>query len=504
MRHRLFTFNPLVWRIVETGFSNYADEANPTDLEQRNSHYNAQAMNALYCGLSDDQLYRVWHLESAKEVWDALRIMHTQDSSVVHELKAELLREEMRSFALHKGESPNDMYLRLHALVRKMEHLGCKEVTDSYVVRKMLRAMAPRNPSLVSNICEDPKFEELTPQDVRDTFVIYEIQREYAKVDTGRETSYTAPPPRSSYGELDYPGGSSGETPRYAGAQYLSWQRRMKFHLLSIDPLVWASVETGFSYVDEANLTALEKRYKQCNDQAWCALYRSLDNGQASHVYMKRSAKEIWDDLRGMAEAVREPKLDGLRAEMDWFTLGEHETPQDMYTRLNKFVNDMKGLGCKEMTDSYVVRKMLRVMTPSNSTLVTLIRGKPNFEQLTPRDVLATFLLYDMVQKDSKIVSHYASPSSNKKIKISLKAQRLLAEESSDEEHDQDQDREHIQEMTLLVKNFGRMLGKKEHEARGRSNFPDKSQKRNSRRSCYKCGAPNHLVANCPFNSYDD
>jgi hypothetical protein len=493
MRQRLFNFNPLVWRML--------DEANPTDLEQRNSHYNAQVMNALYCGLSDDQLYRVWHLESAKEVWDALRIMHTQDSSVVHELKAELLREEMRLFALHKGESPDDMYLRLDTLVCKMKHLGCKEVTDSYVVRKMLRAMTQRNPTVVSNICENPKFEELTPQDVRDTFIICDTQCEYAKVDTGRETS---PPPSSSYGEPEYPGGSSGETPRYAGAQYLSWQRRMKFHLLSIDPLVWASVETGFSYVDEANLTALEQRYKQCNDQAWCALYRSLDNGQASHVYMKRSAKEIWDDLRGMAEAVREPKLDGLRAEMDWFTLGEHETPQDMYTRLNKLVNDMKGLGCKEMTDSYVVRKMLRVMTPSNSTLVTLIRGKPNFEQLTPRDVLATFCLYDMVQKESKIVSHYASPSSNKKIKISLKAQRLLAEESSDEEHDQDQDREHIQEMTLLVKNFGRMLGKKEHEARGRSNFPDKSQKRNSRRSCYKCGAPNHLVANCPFNSYDD
>lgn len=155
------------------------------------------------------------------------------------------------------------------------------------------------------------------------------------------------------------------------------------------------------------------------------------------------------------------------------------------------------------MTDSYVVRKMLHVMMPRNSSLVALIREKPNFEQLTPRDVLATFLLYDVVQKESRIVSDYASPSSSKKVKISLTAQRVLAEESSDEEHDQDQDREHIQEITLLVKNFGRTLGMKEYDAR-RSNFTNKSNMRKPKRYCYRSGDPDHLVANCPINGHDN
>uniref|UniRef100_A0ACD5YDE6 Uncharacterized protein n=1 Tax=Avena sativa TaxID=4498 RepID=A0ACD5YDE6_AVESA len=166
MKHRLFGFNPLVWGIVETGFS-YVDEANPTSLEQMNCHYNTQAMNALYCALSDDQLYRIWHLDSAKEIWDALKIMHedTGDTPIVRELKVKLLREKMRLFVLRKGESPNDMYWRLQALLNKMKRLGCKEATDSYVVRKILRAMTPRNPTMVSNICEKPNFEELAPQD---------------------------------------------------------------------------------------------------------------------------------------------------------------------------------------------------------------------------------------------------------------------------------------------------------------------------------------------------
>uniref|UniRef100_A0ACD5XPA0 Uncharacterized protein n=1 Tax=Avena sativa TaxID=4498 RepID=A0ACD5XPA0_AVESA len=218
---------------------------------------------------------------------------------------------------------------------------------------------------------------------------------------------------------------------------------------------------------------------------------------------MYRSAKEIWDFLRVMHAAVCEPKLDFFWAEMDFFALGEHETPNDMYTRLNNLVNEMKGLGCKEMTDSYVVRKMLRVMTPRNSSLVTLIREKPNFEQLTPRDVLATFLLYDMLQKESGIMSDYASPSSSKKVKISLKAKRVLMEESSDDENDQDQEKsqQFMREVALLAKKIGSLLGKKGYEAR--SNFSDKSELGKSKRYCYHCGDPNHFIADCPKKEED-
>uniref|UniRef100_A0ACD5X048 Uncharacterized protein n=1 Tax=Avena sativa TaxID=4498 RepID=A0ACD5X048_AVESA len=404
----------------------------------------------------------------------------------------------MRSFALRKRESPNDMYWRLQALVGTMKRYGCKrEVTDSYVVRKILCAMAPRYPTVVSTVCERPDFEELTPRGVIDSFIFYDMLQESSgritggsattKVDdTARETA----PPALTYGDSEYCFGSSGETPHFDDTHYLSWQRRMKLHLLSMNPLVWRIVETGHVVVDKANPTALEKRNEQYDANAMYALISALIRSEYSWVCYYESAKEIWDALRTFHEAVREPKLDSLRREMDLFALGKHETPNDMYTRLNNLANEMKGLGCKEMTDSYVVRKMLHVMTPRNSALVTLIREMPSFEQLTPQDVLATFLLYDMVQKEYKTVS-YGSPSSSK---ISLKAKLVLAEEPSNEEHDQDQ------EMTLLLENFGRMLRQKEYEARRRiTNFPDKSKMRKSKRYCYRCGEPDHLVANCPI-----
>ncbi|XP_044445222.1 uncharacterized protein [Triticum aestivum] len=56
MKIRLQAYSLLVWDIVETGFS-CVDEANPSALELRSIHCNAQAMNAIYCALSDDYLF---------------------------------------------------------------------------------------------------------------------------------------------------------------------------------------------------------------------------------------------------------------------------------------------------------------------------------------------------------------------------------------------------------------------------------------------------------------
>ncbi|XP_044962029.1 uncharacterized protein LOC123413129 isoform X2 [Hordeum vulgare subsp. vulgare] len=399
MKTHLQAFNLLVWSIVETGFS-CADEANPTALELRNIHCNAQAMNAIYCALSDDKLYRIWHLDSAKEVWDTLQVIH-EDTPIVREFKVKRLREKMKLFAWRKHELPTVMYVRLENLAAEMRRLGCQEVTDSYVVRKMLCAMAPRNSSFEAIIRERPNFEELTPLDVLNSFQVHDMWQQESKI----IREYEAKVDTTVRSEPSYDAHCSGEVPYFDGTHYLSWQHRMKFHLLSIHPLLWRIVETGFSCVDEANPTALEKRNRQYNALANGALSEALSRDQFMRIRNYKSAKEIWDALRKFNGALRESKLGLLRIHMDRFALGKHESPNDMYARLNDLVNEMKGLGCKEMTDSYVVRKMLRAMAPRNPNLVFLIREKPNFELLTPQDVLAAFFLYNMDQKQYKISS---------------------------------------------------------------------------------------------------
>ena len=48
------------------------DPAHPTDLDDRNSHLNAQAMNALFGALNADEFNRVSNLEIAHEIWTML------------------------------------------------------------------------------------------------------------------------------------------------------------------------------------------------------------------------------------------------------------------------------------------------------------------------------------------------------------------------------------------------------------------------------------------------
>ncbi|XP_048556096.1 uncharacterized protein LOC125536857 [Triticum urartu] len=180
MRGHLAWSHPLVWSIVETGFS-CADEANPTDLELRKMYYNAQAMNAIHSALSDDRLYRIWHLDTAKEVWDALQVMH-EDTPTVRRLKIKQLREKMRLFAWRKGESADQMHTRLWNLAIDLNRLGCKEVDDPYVVWTMLRAMAPRKPAFVDGIRREPGFEELTPLDVLHNFQVYDCRQELSRI----------------------------------------------------------------------------------------------------------------------------------------------------------------------------------------------------------------------------------------------------------------------------------------------------------------------------------
>lgn len=181
----------------------------------------------------------------------------------------------------------------------------------------------------------------------------------------------------------------------------------MKFHLYSMDPLVWRIVETGFVVVDETNPTVTEYRLLHRNAQATNALFCMLSEDEFSLVCTLENAKEIWNTLQEIHEgssSVREARVDLLRCKLEWFELGESESLIDMYTRLNSLVNEIKDLGNKDMTNLFVVRKLLRVMKPRNPLLVNIICQRDDFKELTPNFVFGTFLEHDIRKEESRIV----------------------------------------------------------------------------------------------------
>lgn len=140
------------------------------------------------------------------------------------------------------------------------------------------------------------------------------------------------------------------------------------------------------------------------------------------------------------------------------------------------------------MTNSFVVRKVLRVMRATNPTLVTHIRGRQDFNDLTPGDVFGRFFVHEMIEEDARIVRDL-NKASTMKINIRLKAKQVIQEDSSDEEEDSsDEDEDQtMQERALFLKKYGKIFRKDGYGGQSRRVKSSESykSKRRSRRNLY-------------------
>jgi hypothetical protein len=73
---------------------------------------------------------------------------------------------ELNRFTIFDGEGPQEMFDRLMVIFGKIRVLGGDELDGRFVMKVMLEAFAPRNPSLVTLIREKKRFEEFSPNDV--------------------------------------------------------------------------------------------------------------------------------------------------------------------------------------------------------------------------------------------------------------------------------------------------------------------------------------------------
>ncbi|XP_040379865.1 uncharacterized protein LOC121054424 [Oryza brachyantha] len=73
------------------------------------------------------------------------------------------------------------MYDRMMVIVNKIHGLGSKDLTDHMVVKRLLRAIALRNPTLVTLIHESSGFKRMSPSDVLSRIISHELLEEEAK-----------------------------------------------------------------------------------------------------------------------------------------------------------------------------------------------------------------------------------------------------------------------------------------------------------------------------------
>jgi hypothetical protein len=107
--------------------------------------------------------------------------------------KREMIEGELGRFVLNKGEESQAMYNRLKTMVNQVRNLGSTKWDDHEIIKVILRSIVFRNPTQVQLIRGDPRYKQMSPEEVIVKFVSFELMIKYSKhiVNLEQGTTFT-------------------------------------------------------------------------------------------------------------------------------------------------------------------------------------------------------------------------------------------------------------------------------------------------------------------------
>jgi hypothetical protein len=176
MRHHLTSLHASIWDIVEFGAQvpSVGDEGFDSDEVAQIRNFNSQATNILLASLCREKYNKLQGLKSAKEIWDVLKTAHEGDE-VTKITKRETIKGELGRFILNQGKEPQAMYNRLKTLVNQVRNLGSTKWDDHKMIKVILRSLVFRNPTQVQLIRGDHRYKLMSPEEVIEKFVSFEL-----------------------------------------------------------------------------------------------------------------------------------------------------------------------------------------------------------------------------------------------------------------------------------------------------------------------------------------
>ena len=165
--------------------------------------------------------------------------------------------------------------------------------------------------------------------------------------------------------------------PYFDGSNYAFWKVRMKAFLCSMDEAVWDVVEIGWtrpeaakSILDKAALAASNANSKALN-AIFCGV-SSDEFHQISHITIAKEAWQILETTYERTKKVKDTKLQMLTTRFEELRMGEDESFDSFYNKLNEVIISKFNLG-EKTKDSKVIQKILRSLPESFRAKVTAI-----------------------------------------------------------------------------------------------------------------------------------
>jgi hypothetical protein len=195
MRHHLTSLHTSICDIVEYGAQvpKVGDKDYDSNEVTQIRHFNSQATTILLAFLCREEYNKVQGLKNAKEIWDVLKTTHEGDE-VTKITKRKTIKGELGRFVLNKGEEPQAMYNRLKTMVNQVHNLGSTKWDDHEMVKVILRYLVFCNSTQVQLIRGDPRYKQMSPEEVIGKFVSFKLMIKDSKHIVNLEQGATSTP----------------------------------------------------------------------------------------------------------------------------------------------------------------------------------------------------------------------------------------------------------------------------------------------------------------------
>ena len=182
--------------------------------------------------------------------------------------------------------------------------------------------------------------------------------------------------------------------PFFNGSNYAFWKVQMRAFLCAIDESVWDSVENGYvkpttakSKWDKAALALANANSKAIN-----AIFCGVSPDEFHRISHVKIAKEAWTILETTYEGtkkVKDTKLQMLTTRFEELKMGDDETFDSFYGKLNEIAIVKLNLR-EKIEDSKVMRKILRSLLESFRAKVTAIEESKDLNEIKIQELIGS------------------------------------------------------------------------------------------------------------------
>ena len=137
------------------------------------ANFNSRALNALFCGVTNDEFKKVSSTEVAKKAWTILETTY-EGTKVVKTVKLQKLTSSFEEIRTEEDENFDEFYAKIKDIVNSAFNLG-ESIAESEIVKKILRSLPERFHAKITNIEEVKDIDQLPLTKLVGNFQTYEM-----------------------------------------------------------------------------------------------------------------------------------------------------------------------------------------------------------------------------------------------------------------------------------------------------------------------------------------